>query len=82
MVRSAVLEFWQPVAVWGLAQFRANANIRGAILADAVGLGKTWETIAFMLKCWSDYNTAYETAVKHKEAPPVARPFLIVVPQI
>ncbi|KAE8384118.1 hypothetical protein BDV23DRAFT_167474 [Aspergillus alliaceus] len=33
-----------------LLEFKFKSYLKGSILADSVGLGKTWETIAFMLK--------------------------------
>ncbi|PYI32049.1 hypothetical protein BP00DRAFT_342443, partial [Aspergillus indologenus CBS 114.80] len=45
----AILKEWQPVAVDRLNQIRQNGLTRGAILADAVGLGKSWEALALMM---------------------------------
>ena len=56
MNRSAVLKFWQPVAIARLLDIRANTMVRGAILGDSVGLGKTWEAIALMLKVCTASN--------------------------
>ncbi|RAQ41734.1 DNA repair helicase rad5 [Aspergillus flavus] len=50
MNRSVALKFWQPVAVARLLDIRSNTKVRGAILGDSVGLGKTWVAIAVMLK--------------------------------
>lgn len=49
MVRSAVFKFWQPVAINAIRHFDEETSLRGVILADSVGLGKTWETIGFIL---------------------------------
>lgn len=49
MRQNAVLEEWQPVAVHRLNQIRRMGLTRGAILADAVGLGKSWEALALMM---------------------------------
>lgn len=48
--RSVLLKFWQPVAIAALLQMYQKPCLRGAILADAMGLGKTWETIGFVLR--------------------------------
>lgn len=50
MVRSATLKFWQPPAIWRLREIAQTGYLRGACLGDSMGLGKTWETIAFILK--------------------------------
>lgn len=44
-----VLKFWQPVAIDGLCEFKKKEYLRGSILADAVGFGKTFITIGFLL---------------------------------
>lgn len=50
MDRGALLQFWQPTAIAGLLEVRAKRNLRGAVLGDTVGLGKTWEAVGFILK--------------------------------
>ncbi|KAF5854849.1 hypothetical protein ETB97_011055 [Aspergillus alliaceus] len=54
MRRSTTLKFWQPVAIWALVEFKQKAFLKGAMLADAVVLGKTWETIGFLLAIWTE----------------------------
>ena len=49
MYPSASLRFWQPVAINALAEISERPFLRGAILGDAMGLGKTWEATAFIL---------------------------------
>jgi SNF2 family DNA or RNA helicase len=49
MVRSAILKFWQPCAIWRIVEIMLSKKTRGAILADSVGLGKTWEGIGVIL---------------------------------
>ena len=44
MLLSAKFQFWQPVAVKALKDFE-EGDLRGGILADEVGIGKTWEVI-------------------------------------
>lgn len=52
------LRFWQPVAVAALREFYTSKFMRGGLLADHVGLGKTWTTIAFLLAvCCSPPHT-------------------------
>ncbi|GAB1199547.1 hypothetical protein APSETT444_008897 [Aspergillus pseudonomiae] len=80
MNRSAVLKFWQPVAIARLLDIRANTMVRGAILGDSVGLGKTWEAIALMLKIWEDYNQSVKRAVSEGKELPPSKPFLVVLP--
>ncbi|KAI9035722.1 putative DNA repair helicase rad5 [Aspergillus affinis] len=41
--------FWQPVAIYAIAQFRENPLLSGCILADMVGLGKTWMVTGYIL---------------------------------
>lgn len=43
------LKFWQPVAANALLEFEDNVHLKGCILADVVGLGKTWITITYLL---------------------------------
>ncbi|KAE8133508.1 P-loop containing nucleoside triphosphate hydrolase protein [Aspergillus pseudotamarii] len=66
MNRSVVLKFWQPV--------------RGAILGDSVGLGKTWMAIGVMLKIWEDYNQSVKNAISEGKELPPGKPFLVVMP--
>jgi hypothetical protein len=40
MNRNTILKFWQVVAVWAVYKFH-NGYLKGGVLADAVGLGKT-----------------------------------------
>lgn len=46
---SIVLKFWQPVAANAIMEFEKFDHLRGCILADVVGLGKTWITITYIL---------------------------------
>ncbi|KAL3453853.1 hypothetical protein BJX65DRAFT_78800 [Aspergillus insuetus] len=46
---SATLKPWQPVAIHAITQFMQNPMLKGCILADGVGVGKTWETIGLIL---------------------------------
>ncbi|RAL01276.1 putative DNA repair helicase rad5,16 [Aspergillus ibericus CBS 121593] len=80
MNRSAVLKFWQPVAIARILEIRQIPFLRGAILGDSVGLGKTWETIAIMLKIWEDYNQSVINSKQQNRPIPAGRPFLIIVP--
>ncbi|KAB8275464.1 P-loop containing nucleoside triphosphate hydrolase protein [Aspergillus minisclerotigenes] len=80
MNRSVALKFWQPVAVARLLDIRSNTKVRGAILGDSVGLGKTWVAIAVMLKIWEDYNQSVKKAISEGNEPPPGKPFLVVMP--
>ncbi|PYI11513.1 putative DNA repair helicase rad5,16 [Aspergillus sclerotiicarbonarius CBS 121057] len=80
MNRSAVLKFWQPVAIARILEIRQIPYLRGAILGDSVGLGKTWETIAIMLKIWEDYNQSVMDSKQQNRPIPAGRPFLVIVP--
>ena len=43
------LTFWQPVAIKFIIDATLNDNLRGCVLADVMGLGKTWVTIGLLL---------------------------------
>ena len=50
MSLSTQLEFWQPVAVKAIIDFTTQEPaLGGCILADMMGLGKTWVIICFLL---------------------------------
>ncbi|PYH93706.1 P-loop containing nucleoside triphosphate hydrolase protein, partial [Aspergillus ellipticus CBS 707.79] len=49
MVTSAVLKFWQPVGIWAIVEIMIEKVAQGALLADAVGLGKTWQSVGIIL---------------------------------
>ncbi|PYH97244.1 hypothetical protein BO71DRAFT_396380 [Aspergillus ellipticus CBS 707.79] len=40
IVTSAVLKFWQPVGIWAIVEIIIKKVVQGALLTDAVGLGK------------------------------------------
>lgn len=44
MLVSAKFEFWQPLAIKAIKEFE-EGYLRGGILADDVGIGKTFEAI-------------------------------------
>ncbi|KAM5480548.1 hypothetical protein McanMca71_002413 [Microsporum canis] len=73
MRRSVLLKVWQPLAIQALLEFETKAYLRGAILADGVGLGKTWEAIGFFLAQIRRDETLGKDA-------PKPRPILIIVP--
>ena len=50
MHRSTRLQGWQPVAVNAIDQLRKQGKARGCIIADVVGVGKTWVVIAYLLR--------------------------------
>ena len=50
MAISKQMSFWQVVGVKCLLDFLADTMIRGFILGDTVGLGKTWTVIIFLLQ--------------------------------
>ncbi|EEQ31909.1 hypothetical protein McanMca71_007218 [Microsporum canis] len=72
---SAKFEFWQPLAVKALKEFE-EGYLRGGILADEVGIGKTFEAIGLEQHHWNLRKAALESNMQI--APP--RPTLIVVP--
>ncbi|KAE8152917.1 P-loop containing nucleoside triphosphate hydrolase protein [Aspergillus avenaceus] len=80
MKESATFKFWQPVAIARILEIRADPWLRGAILGDSVGLGKTWEAIGVMLKIWEEYEQSVSDSWRNNEPPPKASPFLLVVP--
>ena len=49
MQHNVTLHFWQPVAIHTIHKMTQNHLLKGGILADAVGLGKTWTSAAFLL---------------------------------
>ena len=46
---SKKLTFWQPVAIKAICDWAKSPYLRGGIIADVVGLGKTWMVIEFVL---------------------------------
>ncbi|KAL4744246.1 hypothetical protein BDW72DRAFT_188978, partial [Aspergillus terricola var. indicus] len=46
---SAVLRFWQLVAINMIREFVENLYLSSAILANSIGLGKTWTTVGYLL---------------------------------
>jgi len=49
MTLSKALQYWQPPAIKALIDFLQKRLMKGCILADVVGLGKTWVVICFLL---------------------------------
>jgi hypothetical protein len=49
MLRSLTLKFWQPVCIAALIDMMEIDFMKGAILSDSVGLGKTWEALGVIL---------------------------------
>ena len=49
MSLSQQMQFWQPRAVHAIAQFEWNPLLRGCILADVMGIGKTWIKVCYIL---------------------------------
>ncbi|PYH34632.1 uncharacterized protein BO87DRAFT_435891 [Aspergillus neoniger CBS 115656] len=84
MVGSAILKFWQVVAVWWLIEIMASRLTKGAILADAVGLGKTYEAIAFIIALTLRKRTPYLSSLVDKgdkrAEQDLNKPVLIIVP--
>ncbi|KAL4985456.1 hypothetical protein BDW68DRAFT_179742 [Aspergillus falconensis] len=66
----AVLRFWQPVAINVIWEFAENLYLNGAILADSVGLGKTWTTAGYLLWKWNVAHTEKKNS----------KPTLLIVP--
>ncbi|CRG88522.1 putative ATP-dependent helicase C23E6,02 [Talaromyces islandicus] len=86
------LEPWQVLGVARLLEMREakrNSSMsmqRGAFLADVMGLGKTYEAIAYMLEIsqrQKNLHNAWKEAHDKDPAagpPPVHKPFLLIVP--
>ncbi|PYH75137.1 uncharacterized protein BO88DRAFT_328807, partial [Aspergillus vadensis CBS 113365] len=68
MIRGTALMFWQPVCINRIMEIMALGLVLGAIIADVVGVGKTWEAVGFLLH------------VKNGTEPSIGHPTLIVVP--
>lgn len=49
MIRGTALMFWQPVCINRIMEIMALGLVLGAIIADVVGVGKTWEAVGFLL---------------------------------
>ena len=51
MLRNSVFKQWQPVGINAIRAFRSTrpSRLRGCVLADGVGLGKTWITLGYIL---------------------------------
>ena len=49
MNRTATFKQWQPVAIAAMHQILHHDYLRGVVLGDTVGLGKTWEAVGFLL---------------------------------
>ncbi|KAK2865298.1 hypothetical protein FQN49_003714 [Arthroderma sp. PD_2] len=72
---SAKFEFWQPLAVKALKEFE-KGYLRGGILADEVGIGKTFEAIGLEQYHWNQRKAAIESKVEVE----IPQPTLVVVP--
>ncbi|KAF7586087.1 hypothetical protein BBP40_009595 [Aspergillus hancockii] len=79
MQRGTILKFWQPVMIWRLMEIKVSGYLKGAIIADSVGLGKTWEAIGFLLKNWLDYNERCRVCQEKGDPYPVGKPNIIIV---
>ena len=49
MLRCTALKFWQPVCINRVVEIMLAGLVLGAIIADVVGVGKTWEAVGFLL---------------------------------
>lgn len=49
MQRGQELKFWQLVCINHVAEIMRLGLLAGAIIADVVGVGMTWQAIAFLL---------------------------------
>ena len=49
MQRGQELKFWRPVCINRVAEIMRLGLLVGAIIADVVGAGKTWQAVAFIL---------------------------------
>lgn len=49
MLLNSKLHFWQPVAVNAIREFTENDHIQGGILANELGLRKSWVIIGYLL---------------------------------
>jgi hypothetical protein len=48
MPLNVAFKFWQVVAMAKMTEFY-SAGLRGVLLCDTMGLGKTWEVVGFIL---------------------------------
>ena len=49
MLLSQVYQFWQPPTIKAMWDIYQGGLVRGCVLADGVGSGKTWEMVGFLL---------------------------------
>ncbi len=49
MPRSVTFQFWQVLAIKAMVDFEQDELLRGCILADEVGTGKTWEVLGLII---------------------------------
>ena len=49
MQYNVTLHFWQPVVIHAICEMMWNYLLKSGILADVVGLGKTWTSAVFLL---------------------------------
>ncbi|KAH0557042.1 hypothetical protein GP486_005170 [Trichoglossum hirsutum] len=78
MSRRMILKFWQVVAVWALYKFHIGW-LKGGVLADAVGLGKTIVALALVQFKYNLRMTAKTIGERtQRYGPP--KPTMIVVP--
>ncbi|PWY66464.1 putative DNA repair helicase rad5,16, partial [Aspergillus heteromorphus CBS 117.55] len=80
MQRGQELKFWQPVCINRVAEIMRLDLLRGAIIADVVGVGKTWEAVAFLLHQLNKFKHKHAAAEQDKTEPPEGRPVIIIVP--
>lgn len=50
MPASLPFKFWQPAGIAWLRKMESESGLRGCLLADVMGLGKTWVIIGFCIK--------------------------------
>ncbi|KAI9774717.1 MAG: hypothetical protein M1839_001678 [Geoglossum umbratile] len=78
MNRRTILKFWQVTAIWALYKFHTGW-LKGGVLADAVGLGKTIVALGllqFKYNLRMKANTVRERTRRHG----VPKPTMVVVP--
>ncbi|KAL8882511.1 MAG: hypothetical protein Q9198_000508 [Flavoplaca austrocitrina] len=74
MSRQTKFEFWQPVGLQAIIDFEDGKWLRGAILADSMGLGKTFIAASYILR-------RHEQRLESNDQD-LGKPTLIVCPAI
>ncbi|OJI83166.1 hypothetical protein ASPTUDRAFT_31185 [Aspergillus tubingensis CBS 134.48] len=79
-IRGIALMFGQPVCINRIMEIVTLDLVLGAIIADVVGVRKTWEAVGFLLHNLNQWKEKLHAATESGTEPPIGRPTLIVVP--